>query len=482
MQGADPGMSQSACIAPDASTGARDTRWLVLLIACLGVLMDSLDGTVVNIALPAIRTDLGFPDNSLVWVTNAYLMTFGGFLLLGGRLGDHFGYLRMILSGIALFAVASLLCGIANTWWLLIIGRAIQGLGAAAVLATSLPVILRQFPAKQDRARALAIYSCMLAIAGSAGVCLGGVLTDTLGWRWIFFINLVLSAIVQLIRRLLDNPIDHGRKKDPLDIAGAVTVTTSLTLATFAVLNATRAGWWSTDTLLALCGALVSGALFIAIEARARDPLISLTLFAHPNLPVSVVAGALQNAGQCIWFFIAALQLQRVLGYSAGGAGLAFLPATLVMAALALGLSAKLVVRFGARSTLTVSLLLNAAGLVLLATVPVGAGFAKEILPGMLLVGLGAGLSYNPLSLSAMRGVRESDYGVASGVMSSCTVMAGALALAGAASLAATQTQRLLATRTAEAQALNSGYQLALALAAGCVAAAALVSLRIRDR
>lgn len=466
-------ITQSSCIPPDAeSDRATRTRWFVLLIVCLGALIDMLDTTVANVALPTIRTELGFSDDSLVWIVNAFMVAYGGFLILGGRTGDHYGHLRVFLIGIALFSVASIICGIATVGWFLIIGRCIQGLSAAAVLATSLPVILQQFPAQGDRTRALAIYTGALSIAGSVGVFLGGVLTQTLGWRWIFFINVGIGVVALLLRRQLRVSIDPGRRSGRLDVSGAITLTISATLATLAALNVTRSGWWAGDTILPLCGALVSGVLFLLVERRTQVPLMSLELFALPNFRVAIIVSALHAAGQCIWFLVSALQLQRVLGYTAGSAGLAFLPATLTGAVVASGLSAKLVGCFGARATLILGLLLNALGLGLLARMPVDAVFAKEILPAMVLVGMGNGFAVSPLNLCAMRGVREGDYGAASGLMTSCAVMVGALAMASAASLGAMQTERLLAVGTAATQALNSGYQIALAGAAFSVTAA----------
>ena len=482
-----PTDSPDALERPCASSVAQSdqsphTRWFVLLIVCLAALIDMLDGTVANVALPSIRTELGFTDDSLVWIVNAYMVTFGGFLILGGRLGDHYGHLRVVLFGIALFSVASIVCGSANVGWLLIVGRCVQGLGAAAVIATSLPVILQQFSAQLDRTRALAIYTGTLSIAGSVGVFLGGALTQILGWRWIFFINVAIGAGILLIWQPLRVSIDTGRRSGRVDVMGAITVTTSLTLATLAALSITRSGWWASETIFALCGSLAAGAWFLVIESRTQVPLMSLELFLHQNLRVGIIVNALQTASQCIWFLISALQLQRVLGYTAGGAGLAFLPATLIAGIVASGLSARLVARFGARAILILGLLLNAAGLALLARMPAVAGFANEILPAMVLVGVGNGLTGNPLNLCAMREVPESDYGAASGVMTSCAVMIGALAMASAGSLAAAKTERLLSSGTAAIQALNCGYQLALTIAACSVAAACLASVRMKDR
>ena len=464
------------------STDIQTNRsWLVLLITCLGVVMDLLDGTVVNVALPSVRADLGFSEDSLVWVVNAYLVPVGGFLILSGRLGDHYGHLRTVLSAIALFTVASFICAVAGTWWLFLVGRVLQGLGSAAISAGALSVIMQQFDDISGRARALGIYTCIVASGGSAGVLLGGVLTDTLGWRSIFFMNLGLGALIYVLCVTLRVKPDRGQRASRLDVEGAVTITVSLTLATFSVLSATKAGLWSVYTWASVCGALVSGALFLVIETRAPNPLISLTLFRRPNLRASLIVASLQNAAMCIWFFISALHLQRVLGYQARSTGLAFLPSTLMTAVVPLWLSTQMVIRFGTQLTLRAGLILSTSGLLLLAQAHVDAPFATGVLPGMLLIGLGVGLACSPLTLSAMHGVAEGDYGAASGVLNSATVMIGALALAFASALAELRTNHLVATGMDLTAALDSGYRLALMSAALCVAAAAVVSIWIKD-
>jgi MFS family permease len=465
--------------APSADTG-DNRRWLILVITCLGVVMCMLDGTVVNVALPSIRAILGFSEDSLVWVVNGYLVPVGGFLVLSGRLGDHYGHLRTVLGAIALFTVASFVCAIASTWWLFLVGRVLQGLGASAVSAGSLSVILQHFDVTTGRARALGIYSGITAGAGSAGVLLGGVLTDTLGWRFIFFINLLFGAAIYVLCRALRIKPGRGLRAGHLDVWGAVTVTVSLTLSTLALLNATKADWWSAFTWVPLCAALVCGALFVVIEARTQNPLIALTLFLYPNFRASLITRALQTAAMSIWFFIAALQLQRVLGYDAASTGLAFLPATFLAAVLPLRLSTRLVIRFGTQLTLIFGLLLSAAGLLILAEAPPDAPFSVGVLPSMLFLGFGSGLVNSPLALSAMCEVGEGDYGAASGVLTSAAAMTGVLGLASASALAVLRTKQLLVTGLAPTEALNGGYRLALMSAALCSVVAAIVSARIK--
>jgi EmrB/QacA subfamily drug resistance transporter len=434
-----------------------------------------LDTTIVNVALPSIRADLGFSETSLVWVVNAYMLTFGGFLLLGGRLGDLFGHRRLFLLGIALFTLASLACGLANSQALLIAARAVQGLGGAVVSAVALSLIMLLFTEAAERAKAMGVFGFVMAGGGTIGVLLGGVLTDTLNWHWIFLVNLPVGAAVFALCLALvpagRGPTDAGR----LDIAGAITVTASLMLAVYAVVNGNEAGWTSTQTLGPLAAAVVLLALFLTVEARVRAPLMPLGLFRLRNVATANIVGVLWAAAMFAWFFLSALYLQQVLGYSPMQVGLAFLPANLIMGAFSLGLSARLVTRFGIRSPLAAGLLLAAVGLALFARAPVDGSFALDVLPGMILLGLGAGIAFNPVLLAAMSDVEPSEAGLASGVVNTAFMMGGALGLAVLASLAAARTGDLLASGEAPLVALSGGYQVAFVIGAVFAAAAALL-------
>ncbi|WP_175189967.1 MFS transporter, partial [Achromobacter dolens] len=418
-------------------------RWWALMVLCLGVLMIVLDTTIVNVALPSIREDLHFTETSLVWVVNAYMLTFGGFLLLGGRLGDLLGHRRMFLAGLVLFTVASLACGLARGQGLLIAARAAQGLGGAVVSAVSLSLIMNLFTEAGERARAMGVYGFVCAGGGSLGVLLGGLLTSKLSWHWIFLVNIPIGvAVYALCLRLL--PAARGAAGGGrLDVAGALTVTASLMLAVYAVVNGNEAGWTSAQSLGLLGAAALLMALFLAIEARVAEPLMPLALFRLRNVATANVVGVLWAAGMFAWFFVSALYMQLVLGYDAMQVGLAFLPANLIMAAFSLGLSAKLVMRFGIRGPLATGLLLAALGLALFARAPVDGHFAADVLPGMLLLGLGAGIAFNPMLLAAMSDVEPSQSGLASGVVNTAFMMGGALGLAVLASLAAARTAAL---------------------------------------
>jgi EmrB/QacA subfamily drug resistance transporter len=448
-------------------------RWWALIVLCLGVLMMVLDTTIVNVALPSIRADLHFTETSLVWVVNAYMLTFGGFLLLGGRLGDLYGHRRVFLLGIAGFTIASLACGLANSQDLLITARAVQGLGGAVVSAVSLSLIMNLFTEPAERAKAMGIYGFVCAGGGSIGVLLGGLLTSTLSWHWIFLVNLPIGAAVYAACvALLPNLRGHAAGQR-LDVAGAVTVTSSLMLAVYAIVNGNEAGWTSTQTLALLGAALVLMAVFLAIEARVAAPLMPLGLFRLRSVAVSNVVGVLWAAAMFAWFFISALYMQLVLGYSAMQVGLAFLPSNLIMAAFSLGLSAKIVMRFGIRAPLAAGLLLAALGLALFARAPAGGSFVVDVLPGMLLLGLGAGIAFNPVLLAAMSEVPASESGLASGVVNTSFMMGGALGLAVLASLAAARSQGATAAGADAASALNAGYHVAFLVGALFAATAA---------
>ena len=439
-------------------------RWWALFVLCLGVLMIVLDTTIVNVALPSIRTDLGFSETSLVWVVNAYMLTFGGCLLLGGRLGDLYGHRRLFLAGLALFTVASAACGLAQSQAMLVAARAVQGFGGAIVSAVSLSLIMNLFPEPEARAKAMGVYGFVCSAGGSIGVLLGGLLT-TLSWHWIFLVNLPIGAVVVGLTLGLV-PASRGEAHQRLDVLGAITVTGSLMLAVYGVVGGNQAGWLSAQTLVLLGAAVALLALFIAIEARVPAPLMPLSLFAIRNVATANVAGVLWAAAMFAWFFISALYMQLVLGYSPMQVGLAFLPGNLIMAVFSLGLSARLVMRFGLRGPLAAGLVVASAGLALFARAPVGGSFVLDVLPGMVLLGLGAGIAFNPMLLSAMSGVDGKDAGLASGVVNTSFMMGGALGLAVLASLAAARTEGLQAAGAEAAQALAGGYQLAFAIGA----------------
>lgn len=457
-------------------------RWLVLIVLCLGVLMIVLDTTIVNVALPSIRADLGFSETSLVWVVNAYMLTFGGFLLLSGRMGDFFGQRRLFLVGIAAFTAASLVCGLATTQQQLVWARAVQGLGGAVVTAMALSLIMKLFNGQTERAKAMGVYGFVCAGGGSLGVLLGGVLTSLWSWHWIFLVNLPIGVLVYgLCMRLLPA---HSAELRPqkLDIGGAISITTAMMLTVYAIVNGNEAGWASTRTLglFALAGMLL--VVFIVLQLRVTVPLMPLSLFRKRNMSVANVVAVLWAAALFAWFFMAALYMQFVLQYDALQVGLAFLPANVVMALFSLGISAWLVLRIGVRHTLIAGLVFAALGLGWFARAPLDGGFVADILPAMVLLGLGGGMVFNPLLLVAMNDVAPKDSGLASGMVNTAFMMGGAVGLAGFASVAGLVSQQVLAQGEVLAAALLAGYRLAFLLGAvTAVIGAGLVWLLMRE-
>jgi EmrB/QacA subfamily drug resistance transporter len=450
-------------------------RWLALLVLCLGDLMIVLDVTIVGVALPSIRTDLGFSDSSQAWVVNAYLIVFGGFLLLGGRLGDLFGHRRLFLIGIGLFTAASLACGMATTQFMLVGARAVQGLGGAIVSAVALSLMMMLFTEPAERAKAMGIFGFVASGGGSIGVLLGGILTDVLNWHWIFLVNVPIGvAVIALSLRLIpgERALGVGQR---LDVAGAITVTASLMIAVYAIVNGNGVGWTTVRTLGLLGIAAGLFATFLLIEARVASPLMQLGLFRLRNLAFSNVVGVLWAAAMFAWFFLSALYLQLVLGYSPLEVGLAFLPGNLIMGALSVGVSAKLVMRYGVRLPLAAGLGVASVGLLLFARAPVDGNFVVDVLPSMILLGLGAGIAFNPVLLAAMSDVEPAEAGLASGIVNTAFMMGGALGLAVLASVAASRTETLAASGDGPLAALTGGYHAAFLLGAFFAAAAAAI-------
>jgi len=448
-------------------------RWLALLVLCLGDLMIVLDVTIVGVALPSIREDLGFSEESLAWVVNAYLITFGGFLLLGGRFGDIFGHRRMFLIGIALFTLASMACGLSTSQEMLVVARAVQGVGGAIVSAVALSLMMMLFTTPAERAKAMGVFGFVASGGGSIGVLLGGILTDVLNWHWIFLVNVPVGIAVVVLSLYLIPAARVATAAQRLDIAGAITVTASLMIAVYAIVNGNEVGWTTVRTLGLLAVAAVLLGAFLVIEARVTSPLVPLGLFRLRNVSSANAVGVLWAAAMFAWFFLSALYLQLVLGYSPLEVGLTFLPANLIMGAFSIGLSAKLVIRFGIRPPLVAGLGLAAIGLALFARAPVDGDVLTDVMPSMILLGIGAGMAFNPVLLAAMSDVAPEEAGLASGVVNTSFMMGGALGLAVLASLAASRTDALLAAGESELSALAGGYHLAFLVGAIFAAVAA---------
>jgi EmrB/QacA subfamily drug resistance transporter len=456
-------------------TLSNRTRWLALMVLCLGDLMIVLDTTIVNVALPSIAADLGFTQTSLAWVVNAYLLTFGGFLLLGGRLGDLYGHRRLFLVGIALFTAASIACGLATSQGMLVGARAVQGLGGAIVSAVALSLMMTLFTEPAERAKAMGVFGFVMAGGGSIGVLLGGILTDVLSWHWIFLVNVPIGVAVYILSLRLIPAVRGRAASGRLDVAGAVTVTVALMLAVYAIVNGTEVGWQTARTLGLLGASALLFVAFLVIESRVAAPLVPLRLFRLRNLATANVVGVLWAAAMFAWFFLSALYLQLVLGYTPLEVGLAFLPANVIMGAFSVGLSARLVMRFGYRPPLAVGLTLAAAGLALFSRAPVDGSYLANVLPSMILLGVGAGMAFNPVLLAAMGDVEASESGLASGVVNTAFLMGGALGLAVLASLATSRTDSLAASGADSLVALVGGYHAAFLAGALFALSAAVI-------
>jgi EmrB/QacA subfamily drug resistance transporter len=463
---------------PDTQSTDR-RRWLALVVLCVGMLMIILDATVVNVALPAIQKDLGFSQSNLAWVVNAYLISFGGLLLLAGRLGDLIGRNRIFIAGLTLFTAASLLCGVAHSQALLIGARFLQGVGGAMTSAVILGMIVTMFPEPAERAKAIGVYSFVASAGASIGLLLGGVITQAINWHWIFFINLPIGiATGALALRLVARHQGIGLRQGA-DIAGAVLVTSALMLAVYTIVKASDYGWASAHTLGFGAVAILLLAGFVIREARTATPLMPLRLFESRNVAGANVVQLLMVAGVFGMFFLGVLYLHRVLGYGAIDTGLAFLPVSISIGALSLGFSARLNTRFGARATLLPGLVLIAGGLTLFARSPVDARYLVDVLPAMLLIGIGAGLSFPSLMTLAMSGATPGDSGLASGLVNTTQQVGGALGLAVLATLSTTRTHHLLAGGDATQSALTSGYHLAFVVSAALLVSAVAIAATV---
>jgi EmrB/QacA subfamily drug resistance transporter len=457
-------------------------RWLALLLVCAAQLMIVLDGTIVNVALPAIQDSLGFSETALSWVVNAYLLTFGGFLLLGGRAGDLFGRRRVFAFGLVLFTLASLLCGLAGSQGLLIAARALQGVGGAIIAPAALSIIITTFKDPSERARAMGVWAFVVSGGASIGVLLGGVLTQTMGWPWIFFVNLPVGLAAFVLCRSLLDPDPKPEKSNAgehegFDLPGAFLVTSSLIVAVYAVVGAGQNPPITTALLLLLSAMLMVA--FAAVERRTRSPLVPPNIFASSrNLIVSNVVMALTVVGMVGWFFFSALYLQRVLGYDSLATGLAYLPATAALGAISQGPAAWAVNRFGIKPTIIEGLGLMVLGLLLFARTPVGGSFLFDILPGMLLLGAGAAFAFMAVILASTTGVPESEAGLASGLVNTSQQMGGALGLAALTAVAA-YTTNIAGSRPHALATLNSGYHAAFLAGAGCVVLAATIAVAL---
>jgi EmrB/QacA subfamily drug resistance transporter len=453
-------------------------RWIALVVLCVGMLMIVLDTTVVNVALPTIQEDLGFSSSGLAWVVNAYLIAFGGLLLLAGRLGDLVSRRDMFLGGLAVFTASSIVCGLATSQEMLVAARFVQGIGGAMTSAVILGMIVTMFPPGAEQAKAIGVFAFVASAGGSIGLLAGGVLTDAINWHWIFFINVPIGIVTAVLAmRLL--PRDRGAGfAAGADVLGAVLITGALMLLVYTLVKpAADQGWGSTETLGLGALALALVGAFIAREATAATPLVPLRIFKNRNISGANAIQVLSVAGMFGMFFMGTLYLQRVLHYDAMQIGLSFLPGTLLMGGLSLGYTDKLIMRFGARNVLVPGLVLVCAALAWFTQISADGTYLVDVLPAMMLFGIGGGTAFPALMTLAMAGVEPQDAGLASGLVNTTAQVGGAIGLAVLATLSATRSDTLLADGQSQAEALTGGDQLAFVVGLGLALAALLVAV-----
>lgn len=468
----------------ESSTGApvrRYSRWSSLLVLCAGALMTILDGSIVTVAMPAVQNDLGFSGAGLAWVVNAYLIPFGGLLLLVGRLGDLLGRKRMFVAGLAVFTGASVLCGTANSQGLLIAARAVQGAGGAMASAMVLGMLVALFPEPREQARAIAVFSAVGSVGATLGTFLGGALTQLLSWHWIFLINLPIGVVALLAAVRVLEPERGSGLRDGADYPGAALVTGALMLTVYVIVGSVDHGVTATLLLAALALALFGA--FAVRQARTDRPLLRLRLFRSRLLTGANTVQILMIATMYGFQFIGALYIQRVLGYGELATGFAFLPAPVTIGVLMMSLSARVIGRFGAYRVLLAGLVLITGGMALLSRAPAHGSYLTDVLPPMLLLAAGFAAAMPPLTGLAMAGAREEDAGLASGLFNTTQIVGGSLGLAVLSTLAATRTDGLLARGVELIPATAEGYRLAFRVAtviAGAALTLAAAALRGR--
>jgi EmrB/QacA subfamily drug resistance transporter len=470
---------QTTSISAEADRRRERSRWLALAVLCLGQLMMVLDATIVNVALPSIQHDLHFSQGNLTWVIDGYLITFGGFLLLAGRVGDLIGRKRVFLSGLVLFTTASVLCGVADSQALLIAARLLQGVGGAVASSVILAIIVTEFPEKVEQAKAMGMYAFVSAGGGSIGLLAGGALTQSLDWHWIFFVNVPIGAIAFVLGSGLIEENEGIGLAGGIDVLGSILVTLATMAGAFAIVKSTEYGLFSARTLGVGAASLALLGAFVALEARLANPIMPLRILRLRMLMGSSLVRGLLVTGMFSAFFLGSLYLERVLGYDAIDTGLAFMPLTVAIAALSMGVSARAVQSFGAVRTLAAGLVGIIAGLLLLAGQGVHASYFPGLFFAFLLLGLGAGASFLPLLTIGMSDAPARDAGLASGIVNVSVQLFGAIGLATLGTIATDHTKALSASGHSLGSALTGGYHLAYVVAAACVAVGILTAILV---
>ncbi|HET6311996.1 MAG TPA: MFS transporter [Candidatus Nitrosotalea sp.] len=452
-------------------------RWLTLVVVCFGQLMIMVDATIVNVALPSIQRDLHFTPATLTWVVNAYLITYGSFLLLAGRAGDLIGRKKVFLAGLVVFTVASVLSGLTTDEVMLVAARALQGLGAALSGGVIIALIVTDFPKPQERAQAMSIFTLVIAGGGSFGLLAGGLLTQMINWHWIFFINLPIGLATLILGWWLINENETRGLSRDVDIAGSILVSVAMMVGVYAIVTASDQGWASAHTLGFGAAAVLLLFAFIVLEARIKNPIMPLRILRLRSLTGASAARALLASGGFTAYFLGALYLQHVKGYDAIGTGLAFLPQTVALGILSLGITARLMRSFGPRAIVVPGMLIFAAGMLVLSTLDAHSSYFPGIFGGYLLFGIGAGMSFMPLITIAMAEVPVAEAGLASGIANVTMQVTAAIGLAVLSTIATDHAKALVAQGQPLVSALAGGYQLGFLLAAACIAVGLLVVL-----
>jgi EmrB/QacA subfamily drug resistance transporter len=457
-------------MSPAEAQAADRRRWIALILLCAAQFVVVLDASIVNVALPSIGKALDFSEQNLQWVVNAYVLVFGGFLLLGGRMADLLGRRRVFMGGLVLFGIASLAAGLATSEGFLIAARAVQGLGAAILSPAALSIVTTTFREGTERNKALGIWGAVAGSGGAAGVLLGGILTDSLGWEWVFFVNTPIALFAAFLApRLIDESREEVRVRH-FDTAGAVTVTAGLSLLVYTMIDATNAGWGSTQTIVLLIVSAALLAAFVLIELRSQAPLVPFRIFKLPNITGANVTGLLIGASLFSMFFFVSLYMQQVLQYSPLKSGFSYLPlaVTIIVSA---GVASQLVTKLGFKPVLVSGMGLIAIGLLLFSRVPVDGSFATDVLPASIVAAAGLGFSFVPVTIAAVSGVRDSDAGLASGLINTSQQIGGALGLAILSTIAISRTDDVMTAAHGAASetphALTEGFSAAFTAGAG---------------
>ncbi|HME04925.1 MAG TPA: MFS transporter [Solirubrobacteraceae bacterium] len=466
---------------PEPARREERRRWIALAVLCLGQLMMVLDATIVNVALPSIQRDLHFTQGNLTWVLDGYLITFGGFLLLAGRLGDLIGRKKVFLSGLVLFTAASVLCGVAQSQTMLIVARLVQGVGGAVASSVILAIIVTEFPRAREQAKAMGLYAFVSAGGGSIGLLAGGALTQSLDWHWIFFVNVPIGVVAFVFGWALIEENEGIGLGGGVDVLGSILITLATMFGAFAIVKSTEYGLLSARTLGVAGASVALLVAFILLESRIANPIMPLRILRLRMLMGSSLVRGLLVTGMFSAFFLGSLYLERVLGYDAIDTGLAFLPLTISIAVMSIGVAARAVARFGPLRTLACGLVGIVAGLLLLGGQGVHASYFPGLFFAFLLIGLGAGASFLPLLTMGMADAPRRDAGLASGIINVSVQLFGAIGLATLGTIATDHAKALSASGDSLSSALTGGYHLAYTVAAGCVAMgilAAFVLLR----